>query len=502
MRRSIALALSLCFAYASLTTTVLADVAPVDPGAGAPARFDIQIDGKLVADGESSAKITVHGFDRFGHDAAADFPVTITVANGSLVLREFGVDPMTHRGSPRLETKLGEHGTVTVVGTATTTPGDVRINALADGVVDAGFSTTTVFVAPYAKSPIVVGIATAGIGAVPGDVDGNDIFDNGNSNKGRLALYGTGTIAKQTVGTFAYESANRLDPSYAFGAYTFDPNERPYLTYGDTSTRTSDALSQGHFFGEVDRGRSSLMYGEFAAQTDAPASVGSFQQLLSGVKLHLSNDAGTKAITVFNASNDVQFGRVVFNPLGLANAGPVLEPNLIVGSEIVTLVAVDRARSFRKRNSCATSITRSTIHPGFCDSSRFRFRTMQTSIRRSSWFSSNMTVRARRRGRSEGRGTSRSGRPRSMPDMRTTRTGPRTPSSRRRPSMDRSARIRNVRRDDRRLQQRVRSVLDARADGSAFWMGTQIRQGDADDGIRSPERRRDGKLSARVRRAL
>jgi hypothetical protein len=33
---------------------------------------------------------------------------------------------------------------------------------------------------------------------------------------------------------------------------------------------------------------------------------------------------------------------VTFNPLGLAQAGPVLPPNLIVGSEIVTLVVLDR----------------------------------------------------------------------------------------------------------------------------------------------------------------
>ena len=43
---------------------------------------------------------------------------------------------------------------------------------------------------------------------------------------------------------------------------------------------------------------------------------------------------------MFNASNNVLYGRVTFNPLGLADAGPVLRPNLIVGSEIVTLVAL------------------------------------------------------------------------------------------------------------------------------------------------------------------
>jgi hypothetical protein len=331
-----ALAFVLTFAPA------LADIAPAGLSAGAPVRFDFSLDGTLVADGTSSAKLLVHGVDRFGHDAAANSAITVSVASGSALLRETGAGASGHvLATERVQTRLDEHGSASFTVYATTTPGQVRINALAEGVVTAGFSSSTLFVAPYAKPPIVVGLATAGLGSVPGDVDGDDIFDNGNSNKGRLAVYGSGKIADKTVATFAYESANRLDPTYAFGAYTMDPNERPYLTYGDNSTRSSDALSQGHFFGQIDRGRDSVMYGEFNAETGTPSSAGAFQQLLSGVKLHLSNDTGTSSLTVFNASNNVLYGRVVFNPLGLADAGPVLRPNLIVGSEIVTLVALD-----------------------------------------------------------------------------------------------------------------------------------------------------------------
>lgn len=342
MRRFASAILALLLALDFAFPTAMADGVPGDRAGGVPDHFDIAIAGTLVADGTSTADVSVHGVDRFGHDAARDFPVTVTIASGSLLLREAGVDPSTVAGSERVETKLGERGTVHLAAYATTTPGEVRINALAEGVVTAGLGSTIVFVMPYAKVATVVGLVTAGVGSVPGDVDGSDIFDNGNSRKGRLALYGSGSIADKTVGTFAYESANRLDPTYGFGAYTLDPNERPYLTYGDAGTRTSDALSQGHFFGDVERGRDSLEYGEFSAQTGTPSSVDSFAELISGVKLHLSDAAGSSWLTLFNASNDVQYGRVSFNPLGLAQAGPVLPPNLIVGSEIVTLVALDR----------------------------------------------------------------------------------------------------------------------------------------------------------------
>lgn len=275
MRRFASTVLALLFALNCALSTAVANGVPGDVTGGAPDHFDITIAGTLVADGTSKADVSVHGVDRFGNDAARDFPVTVSIASGSLLLREAGVDPAAGAGSERIETKLGEGGTVHLVAYATTTPGEVRINALAQGVVTAGFSSTIVFVMPYARAATVVGLVTAGVGSVPGDVDGSDIFDNGDSRKGRLALYGSGAIANKTVGTFAYESANRLDPTYGFGAYTLDPNERPYLTYGDASTRTSDALSEGHFFGDVERGRDSLMYGEFSAQTGTPSSVDS-----------------------------------------------------------------------------------------------------------------------------------------------------------------------------------------------------------------------------------
>ena len=341
MKRLTSAVLAALLAAALCTNPATADIAAVPPGGGAPVHFDITIAGKLIADGFSTARITVHGVDRFGHAAARDFPVTVSVASGSLLLREAGVAPGAQAASERIETKLGDDGSVTLIGYSTTKSGEVRINALADGVVSGGLSSATAFVAPYVKNTIVVGLATAGLGSVPGDVDGDDIFDNGNSNKGRIALYATGELFDKTVGTFAYESANRLDPTYGFGAYTFDPNERPYLTYGDNSTRSSDALSEGHFFGELDRGRDSLIYGEFNALTGDPSGVGTFQQLLSGVKLHLSNDSGSSSLTVFNAANNVLYGRSVFNPLGLADAGPVLKPDLIVGSDIVTVVALN-----------------------------------------------------------------------------------------------------------------------------------------------------------------
>jgi hypothetical protein len=345
---SLAAALVLTAPVCAQTVTPPSPVVPssaipaASPQTGNPVRFNLTLSGRLVADGASSGTIVVTGFDRWGKPARKDAPVTVTVSSGSLLLREAGADPAKVRAQERVESKLDADGKLTLNAYATMIPGPVRLTAIADGAVTDGITSATVYVDPYVRDPVVVGIASAGIGSVPGDVNGSDIWDNGDSNKGRLGLYGTGKIADKTSATFAYESANELSPSYAFGQYTFDPNERPYLTYGDDSTRSVDALSQGHFFGRIDRGLDSFMYGEFDAQTGAPSAAGTFQGLLSGFKLHLSNGSGTDSLTLFTASDNVLFGRRTFNPLGLSTVSTELAPNLIVGSDIVTLVSLDR----------------------------------------------------------------------------------------------------------------------------------------------------------------
>jgi hypothetical protein len=44
----------------------------------------------------------------------------------------------------------------------------------------------------------------------------------------------------------------------------------------------------------------------------------------------------------FNARNDIAYGRQIFSPLGLSSLGSLLQPNIVVGSDIVTLVVLDR----------------------------------------------------------------------------------------------------------------------------------------------------------------
>ncbi len=185
------------------------------------------------------------------------------------------------------------------------------------------------------------GLVTAGAGAVPGipDEAAGDP-DGTNSRRGRIALFGTGAIGK-ALATFAYDTADVLQrtPEYG-GAYNADPNDRPYETTGDASLRRDDALSRDHLFARIDTTGATAEWGEFRARTGTDASpLGAFDQLVDGAKLDVSG--GATKLSAFAAQNDVGYDRRVFAPTGLAN-GVTLRPDIVVGSDIVTLATLDR----------------------------------------------------------------------------------------------------------------------------------------------------------------
>ncbi len=239
-----------------------------------------------------------------------------------------------------LELPLGNHGALDVPIVPGLRSGDVHV-ALTSGGVGA---QTQFFLAPDVRAPIISGLVTAGAGAVPG-IPGTSPGDPGESNarRARIALFASGQVAKNTLGTVAYETADDLRSSTVTGPFVDDPNDRPYTTYGDASTRRDDALSRDHIFARFENGRNSAMWGEFQAQTGSTApsgGVGGFNLLVSGAKLEVGNQ-NVKA-TAFKAKNDVAYARQVYAPTGLSTIGQLLHPDIAVGSEIVTLVALER----------------------------------------------------------------------------------------------------------------------------------------------------------------
>jgi hypothetical protein len=209
--------------------------------------------------------------------------------------------------------------------------------------LQAGDAQTNVQVALTAdpSSTLVVGYATGGIGPVPAPLDVPDgAPDGANARRGAISVFGSGEVARGTRGTFAYDSSDTLDGTIAADPFLDNPNDRPFPTYGDASQRYDDALSTNHVFASIENGRSSASYGQFFAQAGSSSAVGGYDLLVNGAHLAVGGehfDAGA-----FSARNDIAYGRAVIAPSGLAVASQALEPDIVVGSDVLTLVHLDR----------------------------------------------------------------------------------------------------------------------------------------------------------------
>jgi hypothetical protein len=326
-------------------------------GPGRPVTLGVVASGPFRADGTSADLVRVEARDAWGHHAAAGSVVQVALVQGDARLERVGTaQPATSvtpvplvSSSPgvvssavnlqRVDVVLDADGVATVRLIPGLTPGAVLLRAECG---DAAHETRF-FLAPNLRKPFVTGLVSAGAGAVPGIPDAPDGQANGtNSRRGRVALYGTGAMGN-SLATFAYDTADTLQRSSAYGGalgtYNGDPNDRPYATSGDSSSRRDDALSRDHLFARLDSGRATAQWGEFRARTGGSSNaLGGFDQLVDGAKLELGGQ--TRRATFFAARNDVGYDRRVFSPSGLAN-GISLRSNIVVGSEVVLLATLD-----------------------------------------------------------------------------------------------------------------------------------------------------------------
>ncbi|MBD5603921.1 MAG: hypothetical protein IAI48_02330, partial [Candidatus Eremiobacteraeota bacterium] len=202
-------------------------------------------------------------------------------------------------------------------------------------------------VRPYLRAPIVTGVVTGGIGAVPGDPGTQATAEyEANARRGLVALYASGQVTDRAAATLAYDTAGNLDENGSFGSFDENPDSRPYLTYGDSSQRRDDALSTNHLYARIEQGNSNLGYDEFQATTgdDSQGSLGGFNLLVNGA--HGTYATPGLKVQAFRATAGVAYGRQVIAPTGLASIAYDLHPNVVVGSEILTLVAIDRHAGF------------------------------------------------------------------------------------------------------------------------------------------------------------
>ncbi len=334
-------------------------------GAGRPVALRGTPAGELRADGTTPVLLTVHALDAWHHPAAAGSAVRISVRRGDVKLLpapapsagpDASADASAADAAPvpapsasassapvlvgALDVAVGKDGDARVLVVPGTVSGDASIGFTSGPDVSGDES---LFVRPFLRKALVVGLLSAGAGAAPGSRDGDDHVDDGGSKRGRAAFFATGEALRGVASTIAYDTASRLAPSSALGPFVDNPDQRPYQTYGDTSTRRDDVLSKDRLYARFESGHDAFTYGRFDADTgplrDAGASA--FHEVLSGAKLDLADRTGRVRASAFSARNDVAYARRIIAVTGLSTFGEILHPDIVVGSDIVTLDALD-----------------------------------------------------------------------------------------------------------------------------------------------------------------
>jgi hypothetical protein len=310
-------------------------------GAGMPAALSGAFASALRADGATPALLVVRARDAWNHPARAGSIVRFSVRTGGVKLLATGAagaaPAPASSASTVLHVSVDENGDARAFVVPGTSSGDAGISFTAGGA--SGEART--FVGPYLRKALVVGLLSNGAGAAPGSRDGDDHLDGGGSKLGRASIFVTGESLPGVATTIAYDTASRFSGSVGGGPFIQNPVEDPYRAYGDASAQRDDALSADRLYARLEFRRNAFTYGAFTADTGTPAAASAFQAVLSGPRLDLADAAGRGHLTLFSARNDVAFARVVIPANGLSTFGRSLQPNIVLGSEIVTLTAID-----------------------------------------------------------------------------------------------------------------------------------------------------------------
>ena len=301
---------------------------PLTAPIAAPITARVDGSSAITANGRGQTPVRIALSDAVGHALGRDYHVRARIVRGNAHFEA---------GDGIADVVTDDHGEVVLPVVPGTKVGPLVVRLEGPSLAqDVDLS----LIAVTAK-PMVVGFATVGAGPVPGWIEAPDNAANGtNARRGTVSLYATGDIARNTRATAAYDTADVLQQSLTTGPFTDNPNDRPFPIYGDTSTRYDDALSQNHLYARVENGRSSAQWGEFYAQGPSGDVAGGYNILVNGFRIHAEGNA--LGGTAFTNSNEFSYDRRVISPTGLGIAGQTLHPNIVVGSDILLLIHLDR----------------------------------------------------------------------------------------------------------------------------------------------------------------
>ena len=310
------------------------------PGELARIEWELPAQG-VPADGRGPALLRLKLLDEHGVAVTARTPVTLEASAGrwrvaDLNAAEPGVQIFVTGGVAELRLVPPN---APGKGTLRAASGKIRADAdivfspalremLAVGVVEGAFNLRRL--SPGAVQP-----------AGPGDGFEREIahFAAGDAERqagARAALFLKGKVKGDYLLTLAYDS----DKDTHEGVFRDIKPERFYPVYGDDAVTGFDARSSERLFLRVDKGKSFLLYGDFATPGATPArSLAAYKRSLTGVRQHLEQEK----FSIDSFASYDRSRRVVEEFPGNGTSGPYVlsTSDVVVNSEQVELVTRD-----------------------------------------------------------------------------------------------------------------------------------------------------------------
>jgi large repetitive protein len=324
------------------------------PGSQAQLRLVVPTEAQ-PADGRSRIKVTIESLDAAGLPVTSPTAVTLNASNGrwlaeDLDAKEPGVQVFVEGGQLVAELEApNEAGDVQL--RATSGPSSARATIafvpslrplIAAGVVEGVFNLRQLD-----RRSIQTVRKQDGFEQALSRVGGS--IDDGRADAGaRAALFIKGKVLGSTLLTLAYDSAKeqreRLFRDIQPGEF--------YPIYGDDSVQGFDAQSTGRLYVKLERGKSSLLYGDFSTQTITPQRPGSvalderrlgqYSRSLNGARMHLESDDSQSSLTAFASQTTSRQVIDELPALGISGPYALSRAPLIENSEKVELLTRDR----------------------------------------------------------------------------------------------------------------------------------------------------------------
>jgi uncharacterized repeat protein (TIGR01451 family) len=338
-------------------------------GRGPAKRIEIVTDkAEIAAGGRDQTLVRVRAYDQWNHPAA-DGSVALAVSAGRLMrVEEVGPDGVHNNnkaaeraaedalkqnearasvgslnqpereaqtqadGGEQVVPLVGGEGRAVLV--ATGAPGTTQIHATT-GAVQAD---REVRVTPEVRPSILVGLGEMTFGKAAPELSG---AESDASVRSRLAFFYRGQfLGGKNLLTLAYDSNRPINRTAGRDRlFQFDPLDRAYPLFGDSSTRFEDAQTNSKLYARLDRGRSYFLFGDFETE-NRNAGLASYTRKLTGVKLHLENAKGDY-ISLTGARPDTGFARDVF-PGGALGFARLSHAEVLPGSETLVIEVRDR----------------------------------------------------------------------------------------------------------------------------------------------------------------